>query len=207
MPVRGALGSRAAAIALGAVVCWLAGLTAHVEAARAGTVTMTSCSAYYDNGLDTDVNGPVWAGSSNPVGAFDLTNNCPQGGRSFKIAPAGTTYPGQTAQWSTITPPSMEIVGANSYPNGVYVDPLSGDYFNTSFFWNGGTQTIYPTGGGYGTAINRFLGPSRYFGWQVTCRAPGGQTCGDPNSILAVRGIQLVAIDTTAPGILPTGAQ
>ena len=99
----------------------------------------------------------------------------------------------------------MEIVGANSYPNGVYVDPLSGDYFNTSFFWNGGTQTIYPTGGGYGTAINRFLGPSRYFGWQVTCRAPGGQTCGDPNSILAVRGIQLVAIDTTAPGILPTG--
>jgi hypothetical protein len=67
--------------------------------------------------------------------------------------------------------------------NEVLIDPnISGDGYAASFFWNGGTQAIVPENnccGGmyYGSGINRSLGPSRWFGWQVTCTSG---PCGEP---------------------------
>ena len=92
--------------------------------------------------------------------------------------------------------------------NEVLIDPTSGDGFQASFFWSGGAQTISPVNnccGGmyYGSGINRWLGPSRWFGWQVTCSI---STCGQPLQILDVRGIDLVAVDNTPPTLLALGS-
>ena len=176
------------------------------ERAQAGSITMTSCSGYGDNGSDTDVAGTVWDGVAN--GAFSTPNECPQG-RSFQITPGSSAAKkGQSVQWHTVTPPSIQIVAAITPVNEVLIDPLSGDGFNASFFWSGGTQTISPQNnccGGmyYGSGISRFLGPSRYFGWQVTCTI---SQCGAPYQILDVRGVQLVGVDTTPPGLLALGS-
>lgn len=167
---------------------------------------MTSCSGYGDGSADTDVSGMVWAGASN--GSFSTANECGQG-RSFQIAPAhGNAKQSDNAQWHTITPPAIEIVHAITPVNEVLIDPTSGDGFSDSFFWNGGTQPIVPENnccGGmyYGSGINRSLGPSRYFGWQVTCvNAP----CGQPLQALDVRGVDLVAVDSTPPSLVALGS-
>jgi hypothetical protein len=181
-------------------------ITWAIPQALAGTLEMTACSGYGDGAADTDVSGMVWAGASN--GSFSTANECGQG-RSFQIAPSsGTAKRGDSAQWATTTPPAIEITHAITPVNEVLIDPLSGDGFNASFFWNGGTQTITPQnnccgGMDYGSGINRSLGPSRWFGWQVTCSQ---SSCGQPLQILDVRGVDLVAVDTTPPSLLALGS-
>ena len=166
---------------------------------------MTSCSDYGDSAFDTAVNGPVWQASV--VGQYYATNACDQVGRGFEISPSNPPSFGTQVKWSTVTPPSMQIVGASTPANAVLIDPDSGNGFNASYFWNGGTQTIYPTtnccgGMYYGTGINRFFAGSRYFGWSVTCQA---HPCGGPFAILSVHGVQLVAVDNSAPSITAVG--
>lgn len=167
---------------------------------------MTSCSGYGDGAADSDVSGMVWVGVSN--GSFSTANECGQG-RSFQISPSsGRANTGANAQWHTVTPPSIEIIHAITPVNDVLIDPVSGDGFNASFFWNGGTQAIVPENnccGGmyYGSGINRSIGPSRYFGWQVTC-AEG--PCGQPLNILDVHGVDLVAEDSTPPALAALGS-
>jgi len=174
--------------------------------ALAGTVEMSSCSGYGDEAADTDVSRMVWGGTSN--GSFSTANECGQG-RSFQILPShGSARSGDNAQWHTVTPPAIQIVHALTPVNEVLIDPTRGDGFHASFFWNGGSQTITPQNnccGGmyYGSGINRSLGPSRYFGWQVSCQ---NGPCGQPLSILDVRGVDLVAVDGTPPGLLALGS-
>ena len=174
--------------------------------AWAGTLEMTSCSGFGDGAADTDVSGMVWGGTSS--GSFSTANECGQG-RSFEILPSsGVAKQGQNAQWHTVTPPAVEITHVITPVNEVLIDPTSGDGFNASFFWNGGTQTITAQNnccGGmyYGSGINRSIGPSRYLGWEVTCQE---SSCGQPLQILDVRGVDLVAVDTTPPGLVALGS-
>ena len=71
------------------------------------------------------------------------------------------TY-GAQAKWSTVTPPSIfDRRGQHPAQVGAHRSECS-DGFNASFFFNGGSQTIYPTtnccgGMYYGTGINRFI--------------------------------------------------
>ena len=190
-------------LAFGVLSAWLG---IHAEATHAATITMSSCSGYGDGGFGTDVDGMVWDGVAN--GGFSTPNECPQG-RSFQITPGSSAArKGQNAQWHTVTPPSIQIVHAVTPVNEVLIDPLSGDGYKASFFWNGGNQTIAPESnccGGmyYGSGINRWLGPSRWFGWQVTCTI---SQCGAPYQILDVRGVQLVGVDNTPPSLLALGS-
>jgi hypothetical protein len=177
-----------------------------VPPAWAGTVEMNSCSGYGDSAADSDVSGMVWGGTS--AGSLSTANECGQG-RSFQIAPSsGTAKRGDNAQWHTVTPPALEIVYAVTPVNEVLIDSTSGDGFGADFFWSGGSQTIRRQnnccgGMDYGSGINRFLGPSRYFGWQVSCQQ---SSCGQPLQILDVRGVNLVAVDNTPPDLLALGS-
>ena len=129
----------------------------------------------------------------------------------MQILPSGSPKKGESVQWHTVTPPSgaIEIVQAVTPVNEVLVDPnLSADGFAASFFWSGGSQAIWPVDnccGGmyYGAGINRSLVPSRWFGWQVTCVT---SACVEPSQILDVRGVQLVAVDNTPPGMVALGS-
>ncbi len=200
----------AAQLAVAALIAFVASLVQLValntEAAYAGTLYLTSCSGYADSGNDADLSGLVWQGPG--AGSYSTANRCPQGG-SFQILPSGQPHTGDNAQWNTVTPPSIEIVHAVTPVNEVLIDPnISGNGYAASFFWLGGSQQINPINnccGGmyYGSGINRSLGPSRYFGWQVTCVSG---PCGVPLQILDVRGVELQAVDSTPPGVLALGS-
>jgi hypothetical protein len=174
--------------------------------AEAGTLFLNACSVYNDSGTAADVDGLVWEGVGPP--AFSTANRCAQNG-AFRILPAGQPRTGQSVQWHTITPPSIEIVHAMTPANSVRVDSaLGGDGFNASYFWDGGTKQITAQGSccsglDYGSTINRSLGPSRWFGWQVTCQSG---PCGEPLQILDVLGVRLEAVDTTPPALVALGA-
>jgi hypothetical protein len=192
-----------------ALVALAGGACAMIEAvphAWAGTIEMNSCSGYGDSATDGDVSGLVWGGTS--AGSLSTANECGQG-RSFQIAPSsGTAKRGDNAQWHTVTPPAIEIVHAVTPVNEVLIDSTSGDGFGADFFWSGGSQTITRQnnccgGMDYGSGINRFLGPSRYFGWQVSCLQ---SSCGQPLQILDVRGVDLIAVDNTPPSLLALGS-
>jgi hypothetical protein len=174
--------------------------------AQAGTLVMTACSGFGDSGNATDVGGAVWQGvdSSN----LSTSNHCPQGG-SFQILPSGYPRSHENVQWNTTTPASIQIIHALTPVNEVLIDPnISGDGYSASFFWEGGTQTIVPEnnccgGMDYGSGINRPLGSSRWFGWQVTCTSG---PCTQPLQLLDVRGVELQAVDNTPPGVLALGS-
>jgi len=208
MPARRQLKAWIAAAALAAFPA-IAGteLTVGVSQARAGTLWMTSCSGFGDDANDTGLGGQLtWQGISSTD--LSASNRCGQNG-SLQILPAHYAKTGENAQWHTVTPPAVQIVHAVTPVNEVLIDPnIKGDGFGASFFWNGGSQNIGPVNnccGGmeYGAGINRWLGPSRYFGWQVSCNAG---SCGAPFQILDVRGVELVAVDNTPPGMLALGS-
>jgi hypothetical protein len=182
-------------------------MTWALPAARAGTLEMTSCSGFGDGAADTDVGGMVWAGLSK--GGFSTANECGQG-RALQIAPSGANGPhwADNGVWQTVTPPAIQITHAITPVNEVLIDPNRGDGYVAGFFWSGGAQTITPQNnccGGmyYGSGINRSLGSSRYFGWQVTCLL---SSCGAPFQALDVRGVDLVAVDSTPPSLLALGS-
>ncbi len=165
---------------------------------------MTACSGFGNNGDATDVSGLVWEGIDSSD--FSTSNHCPQGG-SFQILPSGVPKRGESVRWQTTTPASIKIVHAVTPVNEVLIDPDSGDGFNASFYWDGGSQTIWAVNnccGGmyYGAGINRWLGPSRSFGWEVRCVVA---SCGQPLQILDVRGVDLVADDDTPPRLVASG--
>lgn len=199
--------TRIAAVALlTCATAWAPALTVDARESWAGTLNLTACSGFGDGGNSTDLDGLVWLGVN--TSHLSTSNRCPQGG-SFQILPSGGPQTGETAQWDTVTPPSIEIVHALTPVNEVLIDPnISGNGYSASFFWGGGTQQINPINnccGGmyYGSGINRSLGPSRYFGWQVSCVSG---PCGEPLQILDVRGVELQAVDTTPPGVLALGS-
>jgi hypothetical protein len=168
---------------------------------RAGILYLTSCSGYGDNGNDTDLaGGLVWQAYGS--GAYGFVNRCPQGG-SFQILSDYRPGYGQTAQWITTAPPSIQIVQALTPVNDVLIDPhINADGYAAHFFWDSGAQNIWPVNnccGGmyYGAGINRGFAPSRHFGFQVTCNA---SPCNAPfGQLLDVRGIQLEGVDYSYP--------
>ena len=100
----------------------------------------------------------------------------------------------------------IQITHAVTPTGEVLIDSLIGNGFHAAYLWAGGSQSILPLtsccgGMDYGTRIDRSIGPSRSFGWQVTCSIP---TCGKPAQILDVRGIELEAVDTTRPDVWPS---
>src|SRR5579871_1954042 len=103
------------AATVAAVTVWLLGLTA--SAATAGTLTMTSCSTFGDNGLDSDNAGLVWSYSTN--GGFSGSTQCWPG--SGWVTDPNVFYPafGNTGKWATVTPPSIQIFAwVTSDPSG-----------------------------------------------------------------------------------------
>jgi hypothetical protein len=176
----------------------------------AGTLWLKSCTYFGDSGTATDVDGAVWQPQG--TSAFSLTNRCPLGG-SFQITPAGHMPDGTSAQWHTVTPPTIGITGALTPLNQVLVLPASNfDGFQASYFWNGGSQTVADEGnccGGmdYGLGINRNdLNGSHYFGFYVTCIASGGcDALNGGGQLLDVRGIELTGEDNTPPSITALG--
>ena len=178
--------------------------------AHAGTLWLKSCAYFGDSGTATDVDGAVWQ----PQGpsTFSLANRCPLGG-SFQITPAGYMSSGTSAQWHTVTPPTIGITGALTPLNQVLVLPsINFEGFQASYFWNGGSQTVADEGnccGGmdYGLGINRNdLNGSRYFGFYVTCASSGGcNALNGGGQVLDVRGIELTAQDNTPPSVKPLG--
>jgi hypothetical protein len=197
--------------------CLLAFLTT-AGVASAGTLTLHSCSKYADNALDSELNDgvggsqstvPVWQVLTSP--SFSPANRCgvnPAGG-SFQINPAAPPKRDSKGQWTTVSPKQIEIVAAYVPADWILVDSvLKQDGFKAAFFWSAGNQRIYPGSdccGGMAYAsqqLNKTFSPSRYFGFAVTCELA---TCGDPNQILDVRGVQLTGEDTTKPTITPLG--
>lgn len=180
-------------------------LTLSTPDARAGTLWVTACSGFGDSGSATDLDGTVWQGVGD--GSFSTANRCAQRG-SFQILPSRQPHTGDSVQWHTVTPPSIQIVHAVTPDQEVLIDPTTGDGFHASFFWHGGSQAISPQsnccgGMDYGTPINRWIGPSRWFGWQVTCVSG---PCGEPLQILNVRGVELAAVDNTPPLLVALGS-
>ena len=190
---------------------------------------MTSCSTFGDNGLDSDNAGLVWSYSTN--GGFSGSTQCWPG--SGWVTDPNVFYPafGNTGKWATVTPPSIQIFawvtsdpsGSPTYDHGVLIDPyMSSDGYNVSFFYNGGTTTMYPgpnccgsganqmayaesntsTNAGFGGFLSQ---PSRWFGWQVICRA---SPCygNPPNTVVSVHGVTLYALDSQAPTVTPIAA-
>lgn len=193
---------------MAAVSCSLGGLSIATTEARAGMLYLTSCSAFSDNAQDTDIDGLVWQAKAATM--YSLYNRCRQRG-AFQIATTRSPARGQMAQWLTVVPAGIQIVHARTPTHGVEVDRfLKSDGYNASFFWDGGSQKIYAVkkccgGLSYGSGINRSIGTSRRFGFQVRCSYV--RLCANPpGHLLEVSGIKLEAIDKTLPRLLPLGA-
>lgn len=190
---------------------------------------MTSCSTFGDNGLDSDNAGLVWSYSTS--GGFSGSTQCWPG--SGWVTDPNVFYPafGNAGRWSTVTPQSIQIFawgtsdpsGSPAYDHGVLVDPyMNSDGYNASFFYNGGTTTMYPgpnccgsggnqmayaesnssTNAGFGGFLPQL---SRWFGWQVICQA---SPCygNPPNTVVSVHGITLYALDSQPPSVAPIAA-
>src|ERR1035437_3853207 len=112
--------------------------------AHAGTLWLKSCAYFGDSGTATDVNGAVWQ-PQGPSG-FSLANRCPLGG-SLQINEVASVAAGTSAQWHTVTPPTIGITGALTPLNQVLIDPnISTDGYAANYFWAGGRQTVTPAG-------------------------------------------------------------
>ncbi len=180
-----------------------------VEPGWAGTLVVKSCSYFGDSGASADVGGPVWQPQG--PGGFGLANRCPLGG-SFQISLSAPISHGVSAQWHTVTPPSIGITGVFTPFNQVLLLPNPKfDGFQASYFWNGGSQTVADEGnccGGmdYGQGINRNdLNDSRYFGFQVSCIAQHGCGLDGKQELLDVKGIELTGQDNTPPSVQALG--
>lgn len=200
--------SRILAVAVALLAVSAANVVVSSPPAIAGTLVFTSCSRLGDNGQDRDVSGPVWQAQANV--AYTLYNRCTQGG-SLQIATTRNPGGRANAQWATVTPPSIEIVHALVPDNDLLVDShLRQDGFSAGFFWQGGGLNIVPRTGccggmDYGFGINRSLGPSRWFGFQVSCS--NSPPCANPPAqLLDIDGIVLTAIDNTRPSVVAVGA-
>lgn len=175
--------------------------------ANAGTLFLTSCSSFGDNGQDTDIDGLVWAGKA--ASMYTLYNRCRQRG-AFQIATTRSPGGGQVAQWRTTAPPGIQIIHARTPADAVTVDRLlKPDGYRASFFWEGGTQRIVAVkrccgGLSYGSGIDRSLQPSQSFGFRVRC-SYSPPCANPPGHLLEVSGIELKAIDNTQPNLLPLG--
>jgi hypothetical protein len=198
-------------------IAWL-GLSVRPAVSAAGTLTLRSCSTYYDNALDTELNDgvgtsqttvPVWQTVAS--GSFGPVNKCganPKVG-SFQINPASEPEDGAKGQWMTVPPKQIAITGASVLRNWILVNPGLGGYgFAASFFWETGSQRIYPGAdccGGMNYAsqqLERSFSGSHYFGFAVKCEI---STCAEPSQILDIRGVQLVGEDNASPTLTPLG--
>lgn len=199
--------NRLTALAVG-TCCWLAGgLVVAAPSASAGLLYLTSCSSFGDNGLDTDIGGPVWQAKA--AGVYSMYNRCGESG-AFQIATTRTPGRGDIAQWLTVPPAGIQIVHVTTPANAVKVDRhLKSDGYRASFFWSGGRKRIFAVGkshGGlsYGSGIDRSIRPSRSFGFRVTCSY--SPPCANPSGhLLEVSGIELEAVDRARPRLLPVG--
>jgi hypothetical protein len=199
---------RVATIALlGALIAWSASLAWRAPDARAGYIYMTSCSRMGDNAEDTDVDGLVWKATGSRV--FALFNRCPQNG-SFQIEGTDFAKKGAAAQWTSTAPPSIQIIHAWTPTDHVLISPKAkSDGYAARFTWAGGSKGISPLsaccgGMDYATTINRWIGPSQYFAFQVRCaNAP----CTPPHGqLLDVNAIELVGKDATPPRLSALGS-
>ncbi len=182
---------------------------------RAGTLTLTDCS-YYAN------NGPAYQGQSNSSDLSTADECMVWDGtayRSLEINTNGNVPKDQSANWSTSTPSSdIQIIGVYTPYNQVLIDcAAQQDGFTAQFYWgsygdNYGTQSIEPSPSGppgsicYGVGINRSITPSRYFGWAAGCYLSQQLlSTSDGSRVLGVRGIYLTAQENTGPTISPMG--
>jgi hypothetical protein len=186
----------------------LSTLSLATASAQAGSVWLKACSGFFNPATNADVDGPVWGTTG--TGAYGLANRCPQGG-SLQIIGTNNAAAGESAQWHTLTPPTIGIVAAWTPLNEVLINPhLYADGYKASYFWQGGSQLISDSsnccgGMDYGVGINRAdLASSRYWGFSVSCYQ---NPCYAPlHELVDVRGIQLEGVDNTPPGVLALGS-
>ena len=179
--------------------------------AHAGTVSLMSCSEYRDPGLAWQPNITQNLGADNACAV----------GRRFQLLQTGYARTGESANWVTISPPAIGIIGAATPAQSVVVDPNEGvpGYYTADFYWHGGHQEIKPTSkccGGldYGSGIFRGdLSDSHYFGFSVTCShplhvGPPPYRCAasNPGEVLGVGGIVVVGQENVGPRILALGS-
>jgi hypothetical protein len=179
--------------------------------AEAGTLLLTSCAGVtgFDDFQFPD--GNTWTFTTTPdATAFEQSNAC-DAGRSFKIIAAAKASHGQYGQWSTTSPPQIDMTGALTLPKSVLVNPdalLNGYVFR--YTYEGGSTAITadaPCCGGmdYASQFNRaFSGHSLAI--HVTC--DNTHDCESPNNadLIDIPAIAISATDTTPPLLTATGA-
>ncbi len=139
---------------------------------------------------------------------MSTANACGESG-SLRLIAGGLSARGDLAQWATNSPRQIEITHVLVSSQAVLINPKGSKAGYTSqYLWTGGAKTISSTGtsccGGmyYGSGIDRTISPSsRWFAIRVSC---AHATCtGVPGQVLDLKGIELTAVDTTAPSITP----
>jgi hypothetical protein len=179
--------------------------------ARAGTLLLTSCAGrtgFSDYGFP---DGSTWVFATTPdATAFEQSSAC-NAGRSFKIIANTRATLSEYAQWSTTSPPAVEMTGAFTPAKAMLVNPtaVTNGYnfrFGDSSGWTNISEGSSCCGGlDYAGQINKPLS-GRWFGIQVTCNNPNG--CIAPNNVdlIDIPAIEISAVDTTPPALAATGA-
>lgn len=171
------------------------------HSARAGLISLKSCSNYQDSGLG------AWVSSSKgaKMSAYD---NCPGHG-ALQLLAEGRTYRSDHVWWASVLPAQMGLRSIQIPYGQVLVSPKAANNgYGLRFVWTGGSAPIRDTGtsccGGmnYGTGLVKTLSSAaHYFLFEVVCNHT--QCPYVPGQVLDVKGIELTATDNTPPTITP----
>jgi hypothetical protein len=140
--------------------------------------------------------------TANSVAGIVTPATCPTAGDpagGLALGAVGTTHRGDAAQWQTVAPPGLELVGATA--SGVASSGVNAGYdYGGGFYWAGGGASVNAfTPSTVGMA---FASPSNYFGMQLVC---GKSTC-KTTSQFKVGEFSLYVRETAGPSFsAPTG--
>lgn len=206
-------GARLARLAVACAALAISLIAAPV--ARAGYYYVNSCSSYGNT-------APAFQPSSTAAHLSPSDECMVWSGTAYRSLEIneifGSVLKSYGATWATETPsPAITIVYAFTPVNTVFVDcTLGSDGFTAQYFWgdngqNYGTQSINYINGcsggvGYADGLNRYVTPSRYFGWSVGCWLKGSCTASTGGAVLAVQGVRLEAEENTGPSLVAAGA-
>jgi hypothetical protein len=121
------------------------------------------------------------------------------GRRGLVTKAVSLSHRGDRAGWKTSAPTGLEFVGAWVPPHGLSVrDVNDGAGYGGGFYWKGGTAQAHSNATTWSSP--RFISP--YFGWQMACAR---RTCSGYPALVTVYALELHAIETRAPTIIPAG--
>ena len=194
MPKRRQLTRRLVSLAIvmctSAVAAGAAGLVV-APAASAGTLRLKVCGRWSPD------QGPFRAHTPAQFG-WDVQCGSQSLGLELWSILRKKTSDGTTAQWLTRAPRGIRISHASVvHPHSRNVGDAHG--WAGAFFWHGGSVAVTGRYNKKGCCARHFR--SRTFGWRITCVA---RACRQA-ATLDVGGIELLATETRAPVIAPSG--